>query len=284
MHATLVALLVGGLLIPGDGFKSETSRRNDMVESVDGVKQVIAHRGASIERPECTKAAIERAIQIGATAVEVDIRSTKDGALVIMHDSTVDRTTNGSGKVNEMTLAEIRELDAGSWFHRRYHSQKVPALREVLELCKGRIDVVLDLKEDSGEYRQHVVSEVKRHGDPSQMIIGVRSIEHIKTFGELLPEAKLLGLISHPREIEDFVENGVKMIRLWPKWFDEFEEDLVQRVRVAGATIHLNGTVGEIEETYALLKHLPVSLSSDDPKQLHRSLRKIRQGVKTFSP
>ncbi len=89
MHATLVALLIGGLLTPGDGFKSETIRRNDMLESVDGVKQVIAHRGASIERPECTKAAIERAIQIGATAVEVDIRSTKDGALVIMHDSTV---------------------------------------------------------------------------------------------------------------------------------------------------------------------------------------------------
>ena len=146
------------------------------------------------------------------------------------------------------------------------------------------IDVVLDLKEDSDEYRQQVVVEVKKYGDSSQMIIGVRSMEHIKTFSELLPEAKLLGLISHPREIEEFVENGVKMIRLWPKWFDEFEEDLVQRVRKAGASIHLNGTLGEIEETYALLKHSPVSLSSDNPKQLNRSLRRIKYGVSPTLP
>ena len=284
MNRTLVALVVGILLVPVDRLESDAIRRNSMMEFVDGVKQVIAHRGASTERPECTQAAIERAIQTGATAVEVDIRSTKDGALVIMHDSTVDRTTNGVGKVGEMTLAEIRELDAGSWFHRRYRWQKVPTLREVLERCKGRIDVVLDLKEDSDEYRQQVVVEVKKYGDSSQMIIGVRSMEHIKTFSELLPEAKLLGLISHPREIEEFVENGVKMIRLWPKWFDEFEEDLVQRVRKAGASIHLNGTLGEIEETYALLKHSPVSLSSDNPKQLNRSLRRIKYGVSPTLP
>ncbi len=284
MNTTLVTLVVGILLVPGDRLESEAIRRNSMMEFASGVEQIIAHRGASTERPECTQAAIERAIQTGATAVEVDIRSAKDGTLVIMHDSTVDRTTNGNGKISEMTLAEIRELDAGSWFHRRYRFQKVPTLREVLERCKGRIDVVLDLKEDSDAYRQQVVLEVKKYGDSSQMIIGVRSMDHIKTFSELLPEAKLLGLISHPSEIEDFVENGVKMIRLWPKWFDEFDEDLVQRVRMAGASLHLNGTLGEIEETYALLKHAPVSLSSDDPKQLNRSLRKIKHGVSPSLP
>lgn len=284
MNTTLVTLVVGILLVPGDRLESEAIRRNSMMEFASGVEQIIAHRGASTERPECTQAAIERAIQTGATAVEVDIRSAKNGTLVIMHDSTVDRTTNGNGKISEMTLAEIRELDAGSWFHRRYRFQKVPTLREVLERCKGRIDVVLDLKEDSDAYRQQVVLEVKKYGDSSQMIIGVRSMDHIKTFSELLPEAKLLGLISHPSEIEDFVENGVKMIRLWPKWFDEFDEDLVQRVRMAGASLHLNGTLGEIEETYALLKHAPVSLSSDDPKQLNRSLRKIKHGVSPSLP
>lgn len=284
MNTTLVTLVVGILLVPGDRLESEAIRRNSMMEFASGVEQIIAHRGASTERPECTQAAIERAIQTGATAVEVDIRSAKDGTLVIMHDSTVDRTTNGNGKISEMTLAEIRELDAGSWFHRRYRFQTVPTLREVLERCKGRIDVVLDLKEDSDAYRQQVVLEVKKYGDSSQMIIGVRSMDHIKTFSELLPEAKLLGLISHPSEIEDFVENGVKMIRLWPKWFDEFDEDLVQRVRMAGASLHLNGTLGEIEETYALLKHAPISLSSDDPKQLNRSLRKIKHGVSPSLP
>ncbi|MEC9095406.1 MAG: hypothetical protein VX776_02170, partial [Planctomycetota bacterium] len=65
---------------------------------------------------------------------------------------------------------------------------------------------------------------------------------------------------------------------------DEFDEDLVQRVRMAGASLHLNGTLGEIEETYALLKHAPISLSSDDPKQLNRSLRKIKHGVSPSLP
>ena len=77
----------------------------------------------------------------------------------------------------------------------------------------------------------------------------------------------------------EIVEHGVKMIRLWPKWFDQFDEDLVRRVRLAGASLHLNGTLGELKETYALLKHFPVSLSSDDPRKLKRTMRKIKHGV-----
>ena len=279
MNAPLVPLLLSLLLAPVDGFESDAIRRNYMMETVKGVEQIIAHRGASVERPECTAIAIERAIQTGATAVEVDIRSSKDGVLVIMHDSTVDRTTNGTGNVNDLTLDELLQLDAGSWFHRRYRDQTVPTLREVLEQCRGRIDVVLDLKEYGEEYRNKVVREVRQFGEPKRMIIGVRSMAHIKTFSELMPEARLIGLVSHPREIEMFVDNGVEMIRLWPKWFDQFEEDLVRRVRLAGATLHLNGTLGELEETYTLLKHFPVSLSSDDPKKLKLTMRKIKHGV-----
>lgn len=279
MSVSLMMLWIGLLMTPVDGFQSEAIRHSHMLEAVHSVEQIIAHRGASLERPECTVSAIKRAIKTGATAVEVDIRSTSDGVLVIMHDSTVDRTTDGSGDVNELTLKEISVLDAGSWFHPRYRDQKVPTLREVLECCKGRIDVVLDLKEDGDDYRNQVAAEVKQFGEPTQMIIGVRSVAHIKTFGELLPEAKLLGLIGHPREIEEFAENGVEMIRIWPKWFHEFEEDLVSRVRKTGAAVHLNGTKGELEETYRLLKYFPASLSSDDPKRLNQTLKKIRRGL-----
>ena len=102
---------------------------------------------------------------------------------------------------------------------------------------------------------------------------------HIETFSELLPEAILLGLISNPSEIEQFVENGVKTIRIWPKWFEQYEEDLIRRVRLAGGTVHLNGTLGKLGETYELLQHFPVSLSSDDPKLLIQNLRKIKHGT-----
>ena len=69
------------------------------------VKQIIAHRGASLERPECTLAAVRRAIDVGATAVEVDVRTSADGQLFILHDATLDRTTNGKGAANQLTYA-----------------------------------------------------------------------------------------------------------------------------------------------------------------------------------
>ncbi len=76
---------------------------------------VVAHRGASAERPEHTLAAYELALQEGADGVECDVRLTRDGHLVCVHDRQVDRTSNGTGLVSEMTLAQMRELDYGSW-------------------------------------------------------------------------------------------------------------------------------------------------------------------------
>ena len=77
------------------------------------VTQIIAHRGASVERPECTLAAIRRAIEVGATAVEIDVRTSSDGELFLLHDQTLDRTTNGSGVVTDTTFADIKALSAG---------------------------------------------------------------------------------------------------------------------------------------------------------------------------
>jgi glycerophosphoryl diester phosphodiesterase len=74
---------------------------------------IIAHRGGNIERPECTVAAIEYSANIGCTAAECDVRLTRDGALVVLHDPTLDRTTNGAGPVSEATLAEVLQLVAG---------------------------------------------------------------------------------------------------------------------------------------------------------------------------
>ena len=90
------------------------------VPPLAGVGQIIAHRGSSADRPENTLAALKRAIDAGATAVEVDVRSTKDGKLVILHDATLDRTTDGTGPLAEKTWTEVRKLDAGSWFDPKY--------------------------------------------------------------------------------------------------------------------------------------------------------------------
>lgn len=94
---------------------------------------VFAHRGASAHAPENTLAAFELALRQGADAVELDAKLTADGQVVVIHDQTVDRTTDGSGKVRELTLAEIRKLDAGSHFDVAFRGEPVPTLEEVLK-------------------------------------------------------------------------------------------------------------------------------------------------------
>jgi glycerophosphoryl diester phosphodiesterase len=100
---------------------------------------VTSHRGAGFLEPENTLRAIRRAIDLGADQVEIDVHLTQDGHLVLMHDATVDRTTNGTGTVAELTLTAIRQLDAGQ-------GERVPTLEEVLALTDGKITPQIELK------------------------------------------------------------------------------------------------------------------------------------------
>jgi len=109
--------------------------------------KVIGHRGVPSEAPQNTLASLLRAIEYGLDYVEVDLRTTSDGKIVDMHDSTVDRTTNGKGSVASMTYAEIRKLDAGSWFSPKFTGEHVPLFAEELALGKGRMKFYLDMKE-----------------------------------------------------------------------------------------------------------------------------------------
>lgn len=94
---------------------------------------IIAHRGASAKAPENTLAAFRLALKEGADAIELDAKLTSDKQVVVLHDQRVERTTDGSGKVGEMPLAALKELDAGSWFGKRFQGEKIPTLEEVLE-------------------------------------------------------------------------------------------------------------------------------------------------------
>lgn len=98
----------------------------------------VAHRGDSSRAPENTLPAFRKALRAGVTRLETDVRFTADGVPVLMHDPTVDRTTNGSGEVSALTLAEVRGLDAGSWFSSRFAGVRVPTLYQVLELGRTR--------------------------------------------------------------------------------------------------------------------------------------------------
>ena len=266
----LILLLVGVLQASAD-------EDPDVKAAAKRVKQIIAHRGASAERPECTLSAIRRAIEVEATAVEGDVRTTRDGKLFILHDATLDRTTDGEGPANALTLAQLQKLDAGSWFDPTYRTERIPSLIEAAEACQDRIDLLLDLKEQGDDYDRKVVNIIRKHGDPKKTIVGVRSVSQAIRFRKLLPQARQLALIPSIDSIEDFAKAGVDTIRLWPRWLKD-GDDPVTRVRATGKLLHLNGTMGGLDETLGLLIHQPDSLSSDHPAQLKRTLAKIAGG------
>ena len=113
---------------------------------------VAAHRGFSENYPENTMSAFRAAIALGVDQIETDVRITKDGELVLIHDAYVDRTSNGTGVVHDMTYAELMELDFGAWKGEEFRGEKIVTLREFMELVKDLPEMTLDieLKEKAG--------------------------------------------------------------------------------------------------------------------------------------
>ena len=107
---------------------------------------VAAHRGWSEKYPENTMIAYRKAAELGVDQIEIDVRESKDGHLVIMHDATVDRTTNGNGFVEELPLAQILELDAGSWKGEEFAGERVPTFAEFLEFAVSLPDMTFDIE------------------------------------------------------------------------------------------------------------------------------------------
>jgi glycerophosphoryl diester phosphodiesterase len=112
-----------------------------------GTPQVIAHRGASARAPENTLAAFRRAAELGADAIETDLRVTREGRFVLLHDARVNRTTNGRGHIADLAFDAVRRLDAGSWFGEEFAGERIPTLEEALAIAAELdLGVYLELK------------------------------------------------------------------------------------------------------------------------------------------
>ena len=115
---------------------------------------IMGHRGAPTLEPENTLLSISKAVEIGVDAVEIDVHRTKDNEIVIIHDSTVDRTTNGTGPVSGYTLEDLKKLDAGK-------GQTIPTLQEVIDFFKGKVRLVIEFKEQG--YEEPVVELIRKN-------------------------------------------------------------------------------------------------------------------------
>ncbi|MFH1923946.1 MAG: glycerophosphodiester phosphodiesterase family protein [Planctomycetota bacterium] len=148
---------------------------------------ICAHRGAMATHPENTLAAFQEAIRLGAHAIEFDVKWTKDQQLVLMHDATVDRTTNGTGRVSDYTLAEIKQLDAGSWKGSQFAGERIPTLAESLAIMPHNTWVMVHLYATGADLA----------GAAADVVIGA-GLEHQTVF--LAQAAEVLGIERAERD------------------------------------------------------------------------------------
>lgn len=161
---------------------------------------LLAHRGDSFHAPENTLPAFSSALQKGADGVELDVKLTADGHLVILHDSKVERTTNGAGRISSLTLEAVRRLDAGSWFNPAFSGEKVPLLEEVFELIGKDKLINIEMKNYSTPFDGLAlkVSElIKRHNNSGQIILSSFYASNLNTAMRALPGISC-GLLAMP--------------------------------------------------------------------------------------
>lgn len=188
---------------------------------------LIAHRGASGYAPENTMVSFERAVAMGATEVETDVAFTRDGALILFHDETLERTTNGSGLPEDFTLAELKQLDAGSWhdpklsWDRSYAGEKLITLNELLDRFGASLTYHIELKKPMAGLVPAVVTAIAERGlVPNVYLFAIENEDGLKEAQRLAPGLRIAwapeGLLESDPEaaVRRCAANGFHMIVL----------------------------------------------------------------------
>ncbi len=192
--------------------RSEGAGREGAAATRDRVVKLIAHRGVRSVAPENTLAAIEAAIALRLEYAEVDVRTTADGHLVLLHDPDLDRTTNGSGFVVDHSLERLRQLDAGTWFDPRFAGTRIPTLDEALEVAGDRITLILDWKEASPRALLEALGRASGCG--SAMVLG--SAKRVASLAALSSDVRLIEEVWKPEDVDAALRSGVKIDAISP--------------------------------------------------------------------
>ncbi len=245
---------------------------------------VVAHRGASGWAPETTLAAYREALHLKADFLEADVQMSRDGEIIAIHDETVDRTTNGKGPVRQMTLAELKRLDAGSWFNKMYPDrsrpdyagQKIPTLQEIMDLAKeSPAGLYLETKNPE-LYLPHlestVINIIRRNGFEKRVVIqsfSPRSVETVRALNPGIPTALLVDALEN-----DPVE-ATRKVHANELAIDHtlVTRDIVQRAHERGLTVAV-WTVDEHEDLKRMIGFGVDTIITDYPDRLSGLLGK----------
>lgn len=234
---------------------------------------VMAHRGASAAAPENTLIAYKKAIEMGADYAELDVRQTKDSAVVLMHDKTVHRTTGEKGFVWDLTLKELKKLDAGSWFGEEFRGEPIPTLKEVIRLVKGRMKLNIEVKisEQEPGIAQRVVDIVRSEDFSKECIITSFDMETVKRFKKIAPDLKI-GIILDKEYSTDVFKGNWDALSTNHELVDS---EFIHHAKENGKKVYV-WTVNEKEEMLRLIGLGIDGIITDKPDLLISVLDELR--------
>lgn len=223
-----IGLLVCFALISSFSFSQHSFSKNKTI--------VIAHRGDHTNAPENTLKAFDDAIKSGVDFAEVDLRTTRDGVLVVMHDETVDRMTDGKGKVSNLTFEELKLLKVRDKDHPEWGLHSVPTFTQVLEHCKGKMNVYLDFKDAPVK---KTYESIKAFGMERSVVVYINAEEQYTEWRRVAPHIPLM--ISLPDTIHDLgtLRNYLEKVdaEILDGSFTEYSKEMVDLIHKMGRQV-----------------------------------------------
>lgn len=222
--------------------------------------KIIAHRGVSAHAPENTMAAFQLALDMGADGIELDAMLSKEGEIVVIHDDRVDRTTNGTGAVRDLTLAELQSLDAGG-------GERIPSLKQVLNRFSGQFLINIELKNYASIFDNlplKVADLIKAYEDVQSIIISSFNPFNLPRFHRRCPEIPL-GLLTDKNKAKHWLWRLFKFDALHPHYSD-VDATLVSALHARGRQVNV-WTVDDPAEIIRLVGLGVDSIITNDPQR-----------------
>lgn len=240
---------------------------------------IFAHRGASVYAPENTLAAFQMAVQQGADAVELDAKLTADGHVVVIHDQTVERTTGSKGRVGELTLDELRRLDAGSFFDIAFEGEPIPTLEEVFEAIGRQIYINIELTNYASvtdSLPEKVAALVHKHRMEKRVLFSSFNPLALWRIRRQIPQAPT-GLLTMPGRSGALGRSPLGYLLRYAALHPEYQDvnpALVERTHRRGCRLHTY-TVNLPEDLQRLFSLGVDGVFTDDPILARQVLLKV---------
>jgi len=249
---------------------AQAGSRDSFPQPRNGDTYVIAHRGVHIGIPENSLPAYQKAIELGCDFVEIDVRMTKDGKIVSVHNPTIDAYVTGiTGKVSDFTLAELKDLDIGERLGPAWENTRIPAFEEILQLCKGQIGIYLDLKENIVPELVRIIKECGMERD----IFWYIPVSNMDAIMELKKSCYDCIPMPDPGHAENIAEvaRQVQPDVIAPV-MDNFSEEYVKIAHALNIKVFVDENKGNEAEWTIILDWGADGIQTDNPQALIRFL------------